>query len=504
MRDSNSRARRSVADSVGPLPEAPDLSRTLARTSDSVATAVRAVDADRVLAPDLPPASVRRAVSRDNHEFDPAARRWTLNKEVTIDLELVVGRLAAPLRWPYRRVLQFHAENYSPAYCNAIHQSAAKLLRAMGADGFSESVLCGYRQSLDRAHEWRLATLRAFLMRWRDQGYPGISSEAVEFLAAVKLKGNEKGGAVLGMDPDEGPFDDQELTAILDALPQHYERGAIGLDVLAFALLLAHTGRRPGQLSLLRAGDLQKSASPDGREAGILRIPRSKQRGHTPRAQFKPFPLTPDLHRVLLAQRDVVLERVQAQHGELPPSLILELPLFPDSHLLDQVSSKKALEAALRNDALHIRLADLRAGLAKVHVLSARTGRRLRITPRRFRYSLGTRAARQGYGAMVIAELLDHSDLQNVRVYTRDHPNFRRKIDRAVGKQLAPLARAFARTLVDSEAQARHGADPRMRVGTRGRKVGTCGSRGFCGAEVAACYTCIHFQPWRDERTHVV
>ena len=66
----------------------------------------------------------------------------------------------------------------------------------------------------------------------------------------------------------------------------------------------------------------------------------------------------------------------------------------------------------------------------------------------------------------------------------------------------AAVARAFAGTLVDSEAQARHGVDLRMRVGTRGQKVGTCGSRGFCGAEVAACYTCIHFQPWRDAPHH--
>ena len=99
---------------------------------------------------------------------------------------------------------------------------------------------------------------------------------------------------------------------------------------------------------------------------------------------------------------------------------------------------------------------------------------------------------------MVIAELLDHSDLQNARVYTRDHPNFRRKIDEAVGQQLAPLARAFAGTVVDREGDARHGNDPSMRVGRRQQKVGTCGSRGWCGAEALACYTCMHFQAWVD------
>ncbi len=97
---------------------------------------------------------------------------------------------------------------------------------------------------------------------------------------------------------------------------------------------------------------------------------------------------------------------------------------------------------------------------------------------------------------MIIAELLDHSDVNNAHVYTRDHPNARQWIDKAVGKQLAPVARAFAGTVVDSEQDARHGDDPAMRVGTRGQKVGTCGSQGWCGAQALACYTCMHFQPW--------
>ena len=101
-------------------------------------------------------------------------------------------------------------------------------------------------------------------------------------------------------------------------------------------------------------------------------------------------------------------------------------------------------------------------------------------------------------GPLIIAELLDHSDLQNVLMYTRVHPNFRAKIDQAIGKQLAPLVKVYTQRLVAAEAQARHGDDPSMRVGTREDKVGTCGSLGFCGAQAAACYTCIHFQPSLD------
>ena len=440
----------------------------------------------------------RLALSRDGYEFDPRAQRWTLNKEVTLDLNRVLALLDPSLRASYCRVLQFYAEHRSPAYCNGIHQGVKKFLKDTGADGFSASALRSYRAGLGRANEWRLGAIRAFFVRWHGQGYPGVSPDAVNFLSSITLKGNEKGGPVLSLDPDRGPFDDQELEAILTSAPQHYERGDVDLAILAFTLLLVHTGRRPGQLSHLRASDLVETSTSDGRRASIMRIPRSKQRGCAPRTEFKSFWIVRDVYRVLRAQRDLVIERVEELLGTLPQSLRSELPLFPNWGRVEEIRSVKALEEALGNDALHVTIRAIRAGLRKLHVFSERTGRRLHISPRRFRYTLGTRAAREGYGAAVIAELLDHTDLQNVTVYCRDHPNFRQKIDRAVGQQLAPLARAFAGQLVDREADARHGHNPAMRVGTRESKVGTCASVGFCGAQARACYTCIHFQPWRD------
>ena len=217
-----------------------------------------------------------------------------------------------------------------------------------------------------------------------------------------------------------------------------------------------------------------------------------------PRSQFKDFRLTPDLARVLAAQRDAVVERSEAHLGLLPPGLVPELPLFPNWPALRQVRRPEDLNDLRRTDELHIPTDELRSGLAELVVVSVRTGGRLRITSRRFRYTLGVRAVREGFGDLLLAELLDHSDVQNVKMYTRLHPNFRIKIDKAVGKQLAPLAKAFIERVVDSEDRARNGGDPSMRLGTRKDKVGTCGSSGFCGAQAAACYTCMHFQPWLE------
>ena len=423
------------------------------------------------------------AVSRDNHEFDASSSTWMLNKDVTIDVDDVLDLLATPLQEPYRRIMKFHAENFAPWYCFNIHIRVRQFLEIMEAEDFSETALRNYRVQLGRADEWMLGGIRAFLRRWHDQGYPGVSDEVVAWLRSVKLKGNVKGRAVLSMDPNDGPFDDQELEAILKAAPQEFERGRIDLATLAFTLLLSFTGRRPGQLSLLRVGDINRTVTTDGRRIDVVRIPRSKQRGQPPRAQFKNFWLEPSVDRVLKAQRDVVIEMVHALVGELPGNIIAELPLFPNWAILAECRSVEKLERALRSDALHVRTNAMRSSLGKIRALSLRTGRQLRIAPRRFRYTVGTRAAREGYGALVIAELLDHSDTQSAQIYTRDHPNFREKLDEAVGQQLAPLARAFAGKVVDRETDARHGHDPGMRIGTREQKVGTCGSGGKCGAE---------------------
>ena len=444
------------------------------------------------------------ALSMNNREFDPGLDVWTLSTEVRINLIRVLRFLPEPLQQSYRKVLKYYAQMYSARYCENIHNGVLRFLKHAEVPKFSATALRNYRKSLDRDTEWRLAGIRAFLLHWHDQGYPGVSDEAAQWLQGVRLKGNKKGRAVLSMDPNNGPFDDQELTAILNFAPQEYERGRISLTTLTCTLLLIYTGRRPVQLSSLRIGDLNHTITQDGRHIDVVCIPRAKQRGQPSRTDFKHFWLPPDVSRLLQTQRDAVVARAEDRVGKLPSTVIDEVPLFPNWSKLDEIRCIEDLDHAGRNDALQMRTEAIGRGLKRIRVVSPRTGRQLNMAPRRFRYTLGTRAAREGFGVLVIAELLDHSDVQNAWVYTRDHPNFRIKIDEAVGQQLVPLARAFAGKVVDREADARHGDDSSMRIGTLEQQVGTCGSRGFCGAEALACYTCMHFQPWVDAPHHKV
>lgn len=59
--------------------------------------------------------------------------------------------------------------------------------------------------------------------------------------------------------------------------------------------------------------------------------------------------------------------------------------------------------------------------------------------------------------------------------------------------------------LVRSESNAIRGDDLNSRIKANGEGIGTCGSYGFCGANVPIpCYTCLHFQPWLDGPHEIV
>jgi hypothetical protein len=134
-------------------------------------------------------------------------------------------------------------------------------------------------------------------------------------------------------------------------------------------------------------------------------------------------------------------------------------------------------------------------------VRSERTGKPLHVGALRFRRTIGTRAAEEGHGPLVIARLLDHTDTQNVGVYTASSPRIIERIDKAIAMQMAPLAQAFAGVVADGNDGDR---DPArrivdLRIDRSGQAMGECGKHGFCGFNAPiACYTCRNFEAWID------
>jgi len=450
-------------------------------------------------------ADLKRHKSKDGYWFSEEDSFWELDKNITIHVANVLECLREELWVGFISVLSHYARNLSASHTRNIFDRFSAMLRDTGAKDITTTVLINYRATLSRETEWYLGTLRGFIYKWHDLGYPGISDDVIDLLGEWTLKGNVKGDAVQRLDPTEGPLTDNELLAFNEGVVGAFEKERISITELSIALLTSNTGRRPRQIAHTKIGDLDGTRkNKKGEPMYLINIPRAKQRADGFRGSFKTFAMTQELWVVLNAQRKNCIELIEGRLGfELQGPDRLALPLFPDLSAFEENMSVTQLREVFDTDRLHMKSADITKTLQRVVLKSGchseRTGELLEIFATRFRYTTGTRAAREGFGPMVIAELLDHTDTQNADVYIKNIPEHAAALDKAIGHLLAPYAQAFQGVLVDREEDARRGNDPTSRIRHKGEGTGTCGTYGFCGANVPIpCYTCMHFQPWLD------
>ncbi len=440
-------------------------------------------------------------LSKAGYLFCPGDDYWRLDKNVKIPVGSVRCLLEDSIARSYIKTLAYYACNLSASHAKNINERFLHMLKSTRASIITDSLLISYNSTLNKNTEWYLATIRGFLGKWHDLGYEGISDDVIDLLDSWIIKGNIKGDVIKRLDPVSGPLSDIELQAFNEGAIQAYERDAISLTDLALSLAISNTGRRPIQISHLRLKDVLQGSNIKGESTYLLNMPRAKQRATDFRGQFKQFAITHELWVILNAQALYAVQSVEKAIGfGLQEMDRLELPLFPDLNEFSKINSAQQLRDLLKIDLLHIKSSKVSATCRRIAdktgIHSERTGELLNISSVRFRYTTGARAAREGFGEMVIAELLDHSDTQNAGVYIKNIPEHVEKLDQAVGHYLAPYAQAFAGILVDSESDAKRGNDLSSRIKAEGEGIGTCGSYGFCGANVPIpCYTCMHFQP---------
>ncbi|AWJ86267.1 integrase (plasmid) [Azospirillum sp. TSH58] len=353
------------------------------------------------------------------------------------------------------------------------------------------SHILSYRMTLDEGTEWYLGTLRGFFRIWRDLSLPGIGHEVVTLLDKMRLKGNRKGEAVRTADPLKGAFSDIEYSGVVNALHNGFAKNKISMENYILVWLFLALGARPIQLAALKLSDFSVVRASDKAAMYILKVTRAKQRGQALRTEFKNRKILPDMGKIV--EKFCHLSCIHWRELGLRDDMI---PFFVNP----------ANAEASEDFRYHCSSRDLAARVRDVfdllNVTSERTGKKLNVTTRRFRYTIGTRAAKEGASELVIAEILDHSDTQNVGVYVEAVPEIIERIDKAMAIHLAPMAQAFAGVLIDGEEQATRAGDPTSRIvdpDNLGRPVGNCGTYGFCGAIAPiACYTCRNFQPWLD------
>ncbi|MBM1205903.1 site-specific integrase [Pseudomonas fragi] len=441
--------------------------------------------------------AIEEFYSREGYRVRFDDLRWKLSKDIDIPISALAANLSAEMYLSFRHVLAFFAKTGSPAHAVNIFYSAKYYLESTtGHPPFSVESLISFRSTLNDKTEYRLGTLRGFITQWAALGYAGIHSEIPRLLDKWTLKGNEKGYAVQSMCPDRGPLTDIEIEGVVAAILSAYSENRLALVDVCYSMTLVMTGRRPVQVTGLKLKDLIRQA-----DSYFINFPRAKQRNQSWRSTFNKFAVVEDLW-LLLQQQALAVRQLFANRlaTKIPEELVPELPLFP---ALKALNDESELKDQLRRDRLHASSASVTKAMGRVakviSVISERTGLPVHLNPTRFRYTLGTNLAREGNGEFVIAEALDHSDIQNAGVYVRNIPEIVERIDKAVALQLAPIAQAFQGVLVVSERDARRGSDPDSRISNGVVNLGTCGSYGFCGALAPiACYTCNHFQPWLD------
>jgi integrase len=301
-------------------------------------------------------------------------------------------------------------------------------------------------------------------------------------LKTIRAQGNVKGAAVRFRDPLKGPLDQDEQRIVAHAIAA----GAGTPSDRAVIMLHFELGLNPQSTARMKNGDLRAFSAKlvdNGRSKTItkyqIQAPRVKKRREFRETKTRP---------------------ISDKLGEL----LLELtcggqddPLF---HWLSPDAPEDGINQAMMRFATAARL------------ISPRTRSLLNLTPRRFRFTLATEMAREGASRERIAEVLDHTDLQNVNVYVEAASFVIDQLGERFDRMFDPLLQRFRGKIVDSRVEPAFPEVPRKVIPGDIVQLPTAplnvGGIGMCGRDVRkdglcrlapplTCYPCEFFAAFR-------
>lgn len=341
--------------------------------------------------------------------------------------------------------------------------------------------------------EYRLKRVRRWYLWMADQELPGIEPETALAIEQWAIPGNVSGEAVESRDKDAGPLSDRQFAALIQMLRRE-QPPSLGQ---AATMLCVDLGPNPKALCLLEERDLHSFSDPNMPDKKIyqLDVPRIKKR--LDRRETKRRRIDPATGAVL----ERIIASNQARYGGPNPKrpiLVCNAPRpsrsnRPDFHRF-----------ALHHTSLEIRNLVQEYGLDNDLRASGGGDSSFAIYPRRLRYTFACRLAAQGAPAKLIAELLDHSDLQHVMVYVETAGKMVGRLSAALDAQMRPIVDMFMGRIINTDSEAVPN-DPRAQIPGRsfeGRQlggIGVCGSGTLCKLmPPLTCYVCEHFQPKKD------
>ena len=441
------------------------------------------------------PASIRL---RSGTIFRPDHDHWKFRDGIyTVYMNFAdLPPQVAPLVPYAKQVLLNFLEINAPTYAVNMFRSFWRLadVIALTAQEEVQEVKQAHILNFVAKHKARLGIdghLSALITRWGELGMPGVSADAVELLASMRKKGNRKGHAVETLDPVEGPFTELEIQQLTQALNLAYAEGDLDPPFYFLTWLAILTGQRVSQYCALKVQDLKTTTGPDGNVTYEISIPKAKQRGAVVRNTFHVRPLLRQFGEQFWAYAKSVEEQF--------PELGRAAPMFPATVKTHVEQLDDGFEGHWTSTAL---AAAFRSALGQIAPISLRTSEPMHMAMGRFRDTLGTRMAQEGFGELVIAEILGHVDTQNVKCYVAVIPEIAERLDKSLARDLAPIANAFVgKILLKAEDATRFGDSSSQIIDYKnsGKPVGDCGTDYNCQLHAPiACYTCPKFEAWLD------
>ncbi|MBK0099243.1 hypothetical protein IBT49_24895 [Erwinia sp. S63] len=424
---------------------------------------------------------------------------WKLSRNVAININLVKEVINPELLEGYLSTLKYLSCELSTSSVKLINNNFKRFIVNVKPRRIDEFSLVRFRGA-DGKDNNIMSSVRILIKKWYELGSSGIDQDAYDFLCKLIITDNKKGEVVRRRDQVKGPFTDIELQSFLEACYRAYDKRKIDITQLAMALLISATGRRPLQISQMKVSDIKEIKLYDNSYSYVISIPRIKQ-GLGFREACRNYQVTKDLYDLLLKQCDLSIEKVRiAFNRELTNKEFENIPLFLSSKKIKDIKINNELRELFVSDKAHEYSLKINKVLSFIteseNVISERTNERLNVNSRRFRYTVGTRAAREGASELVIAELLDHSTTQYTGVYVEFNADHVARIDQAVGNHMKKYAGFFQGKIQDNSSIKENELLVRD---LSGEVTGACDGCKSCRANVPIpCYTCHHFRPFVD------
>jgi integrase len=436
-----------------------------------------------------------KITDRQGYQVITTGEVWDLHDPID-SRRLVWSQLqtAADIRDAVKAYLTHVIESQSPRSAARVFGNLKSLLSLIPALSSLEDLtypkLEGVLEQMrSKGSPWHFNHIRRWYRWCVDRAIPGCSEEVVRQLSQLSIPSNPRGQAVMSRDPNTGPLDDHEYFLVRQAVKEGKGRLIERIPIM----LLLETGARSAQLIMLEEQDFQVIRGDDGQSFYSLTVPRAKQRiaGAPEKKQ----------RRISPALGEAIEQLIEENHrifGDRGP----QMPLLCSDQKPKLLTEPMKDRYGLYLRSLHF-LKLVRGYPLQAQIVSPRTSLLLHLTPRRLRYTFGTRLAEQGAPAQMIAEMLDHSTLNHVSIYVKSTGAFVDRLNAALGGNdlyTAVIDRFLGKLTTRAEQE-----DPRRIIPglTPTRKslggIGICGLDSLCSLyPPLSCYVCPKFHAWTD------